>query len=812
MQLNRTLGLFVVCLIALGFSGGCHHGSGTIKIGEATPEISPPPPTTEPALTIDASAPLDPPMSGHLKMGGSNPAGIEINANSQYLTLAGKPWFPVMGEFHYVRYPRDEWEDEILKMKAGGITVVSTYVFWIYHEEIEGQFDWTGDRDLRQFIQLCAKHGMYVYLRIGPWAHGEVRNGGLPDWVQAKCGLKALRTIDPIFMGCVRPYYTEIRRQIDGLLFKDGGPIIGIQLDNETWRTDYLAALKTLALDVGFNVPLYSNTGWNRAHGPADEMLPMYGGYPDGFWLTEKGMSKSGRRQYVFTHILDDANITEHLTARPGTMVLSAQSRYPYLTCEIGGGMAISYARRPLMSVDDVAALPLVKMGSGANSLGYYMYHGGGDLIGKLSTLQETQATNYPNDLPVINYDFQAPLGQFGQVRDSFNALRLLHMFVADFGSYLAPMRSDFPTTMPDSLSDTQTLRAAVRSDGHRGFVFINNYQRGTQMPEHRQVRLSVKLADGDQLIPSTPVTIPSGSYMILPFNLDMNGVLLKSASAQLLCRLDGPVPTYVFFTIPGVDSYFTFDQTIMPRTDSMFTVHANDGREARVLMLTRQEALHCWKANIGGADRLLMSPANLIFEGQSVRMQATDPKNMYVSVFPSLSGERKTSTESFSPGSYFFTASIAEKTVDVKVEPVQSAGPARPIVMGKKKKPEPPTDADFETAAVWHIGIPKDSLDGVNDVLLRINYVGDAARAYVGNKLVDDDYYYGRPWEIGLKRFAPEVLAKGITLKILPLSSGAPIYIQEDHRPAFDADGSALELRSVKPEIVYETEMRFSQ
>ena len=31
-------------------------------------------------------------------------------------------------------------------MKAGGIDIVSTYVFWIHHEEIEGQFDWTERR------------------------------------------------------------------------------------------------------------------------------------------------------------------------------------------------------------------------------------------------------------------------------------------------------------------------------------------------------------------------------------------------------------------------------------------------------------------------------------------------------------------------------------------------------------------------------------------------------------------------------------------------------------------------------------------
>ena len=95
-------------------------------------------------------------MEGHLKMGGKNPQGVKISANSRYISLAGLPWLPVMGEFHFSRYPVQEWRNELLKMKAGGITIVATYLFWIHHEEIEGQLDWTGQRDLRKFARWLA--------------------------------------------------------------------------------------------------------------------------------------------------------------------------------------------------------------------------------------------------------------------------------------------------------------------------------------------------------------------------------------------------------------------------------------------------------------------------------------------------------------------------------------------------------------------------------------------------------------------------------------------------------------------------------
>jgi beta-galactosidase len=816
MRIVRTVPMTVALLLAVI---SCSQRE---SVGPGMSSITAAPPTVNAEFSADVSGPVTPPMSGHLKMGGSNPAGVEINANSQYLMLGGKPWTPVMGEIHYVRVPTDEWEDEILKMKAGGITVISTYCIWIYHEEVEGEFDWSGDRDIHRFLELCAKHGMYVYLRIGPWCHGEVRNGGLPDWVIKKS--KVIRRVDPTFLAYTKTWYSALYDQVKGLQYKDGGPVIGIQLDNETGNNPrYLGALKDMAVGLGFDVPLYSYTGWNRSRGPADEMLPMYGGYPDGFWLNETGISKTGRRQYVFTHILDDANITEHLTGRPGSLTLSGESRYPYLTCEIGGGMAIAYARRPLMSADDVATLPLVKIGSGANAPGYYMYHGGGDLIGKLTTLQESQATNYPNDLPIIDYDFQAPIGQFGQIRDSYHLLRRLHMFLADFGAGLAPMKSVFPATMPSSLSDTQTLRWAVRSDGHSGFIFINNYQRGTEMPGHANVRFALKLDDGVQMVPEKPVDIPGGAYMIWPFNMDLNGTLLKSATVQPLCKLDGPVPFYVFFEIPGVVPQFDLENSDIPDWNGApwFTVTAADGRKANVLVLPSELSKRCWKANLWGADRLLISPADVVVDGSTIRLETDDPKKMRVAIYPPppqpptvdgvplMVGAAGIFTE--------YSAPVAAKEMKVTVQQFQAAGLARGVVIGSKKKPVPPSDADFDSAGVWHIVIPSDALDGVEDVRLKITYAGDVARAYVGDRLIDDDFYYGKPWEIGLKRFAPEVLDRGLTIKILPLPKNSPIYIQEDRRPLVRADGSesaygGADLLGVEPEVVYEMKLHCGQ
>ena len=69
----------------------------------------------ENVLRIDATAPVVAPVPVAAVMGSAqNPDGHTIGVNSQYLTLDGKPWMPVMGEFHFSRYPEALWEQDIL--------------------------------------------------------------------------------------------------------------------------------------------------------------------------------------------------------------------------------------------------------------------------------------------------------------------------------------------------------------------------------------------------------------------------------------------------------------------------------------------------------------------------------------------------------------------------------------------------------------------------------------------------------------------------------------------------------------------------
>jgi len=108
--------------------------------------------TSSNLIEIDAHQPVPAPGASDFRGGTSlSPTGHAIGVNERYLTLDGKPWLPVMGEFHFSRYPETDWEEEILKMKAGGVQIIASYIFWNHVEEVEGNFNWTEQRNLRHF-------------------------------------------------------------------------------------------------------------------------------------------------------------------------------------------------------------------------------------------------------------------------------------------------------------------------------------------------------------------------------------------------------------------------------------------------------------------------------------------------------------------------------------------------------------------------------------------------------------------------------------------------------------------------------------
>lgn len=755
------------------------------------------------------------------------PGGETITANRICLLRDGKPWLATMGEFHFARYAQSEWRDELLKMKAGGIEIVASYVFWIHHEETPGVFNWRSERDLRTFIELCKELDLSLVLRIGPWGHGEVRNGGLPEWLLDVDGLK-LRTDDPNYLARLKPFYEAIAQQAKGLLWKDGGPVIAIQLENEYHGDSaHLLTLKKFATDAGLDVPLYTRTGWPELSKPMPpgEMLPLHGGYAEGFWdRSLVSMPGNYWRDFCFSHKREAASVaTDHF----GQFQLNDEEEarhYPYFNCEMGGGMMCSYHRRIRIDPRDIIAIAIVKLGSGANLLGYYMYHGGVNPNSSTGiTLNERQATRNTNhnDLPVKTYDFQAPLGEAGQLRPHYHLLRRLHLFLREFGSELAMMPAVLPDNRQRGKDDVETLRWAVRSDGTSGYLFLNNYQRGIEMSAKSDVWFQFSLASGNEIrIPSGPIIFPASSSCIWPFNLRLqDDIKLAWATAQPICRLEVDAIRYtVMAPTPGVATELAFEGDVSVSGASnvarmggptivrdvlpgALRVRAAGGTEHVMLLLDDAAALSLYKLKVGDRERLLLTSAAVLSDGNTLRLQGESAGEWSFSLFPAPQAIEVDGKPVSGVADGIFTrystvrdsATLLEATIELLKLP----GPPRTIVLGRAHVAEQPSDADFDAAAVYRIELPA-GLD-LTQAMLRVNYVGDAARLYAGETLLTDNFYNGTSFDLALWRYAADIERNGLTLKVLPLQKAAPIYLARESWPDI-RDGDAFQsVRSIE-------------
>ncbi len=793
-------------------------------------------------IIVNATETVPPPSEADFTEGSHvAPDGRSLTLNNRYLMLDGKPWLPVAGEFHYSRVPEDLWNQELLKMKAAGVNVVSTYVIWIHQEEVEGKFDWSGRRNLRRFVESCAENGLYVQLRIGPWVHAEVRNGGLPNWIMKKVPKNDLRKDVPEFMRYVKTFYDQIGEQVKGLLWKDGGPIIGIQLDNEYSMRgphagdEYILALKRLAIQAGLDVPLYVVTGWDGAVVPKGAVLPVYGGYMDAPWDGSRNQLPPNEVYAFRFGSRVSGNIEMVGEGKSGSSIdaLTSNESTPFLTAEMGGGIEDTYHRRPIIRPNDVAAMYPVMLGSGVNMYGTYMFQGGENPQGKLSTLQESQVTGYPNDLPVKSYDFQAPLGEFGQERESLRKIKIFNYFMNEFGNELAPLVVRPPEIRPKSPADFSVPRLSVRTNGREGFLFWNNYVRYYPLPNWDSVQVEVRLPHEILKIPDVPISVPSGDYFIWPFNFDMSGIQLKYSTAQLFTRIkSGRETMYFFVATPGIVPQFAFNSATFSSMTAVsgrvsdegstrfvtgletglrpaIILQPHSGSEVKVVLLSEEEAESAWRVNIGGSYHLLFTHSSFYSGKSHIYLQSVgDPEfnfRFHPRVSTVLRGSSVIRTSTQSDGITLFSASVPRADVKLKLTQLQNAGRVPPVKLGpwvawrkNHRVAEAPPDSVYRLAAKWRVNLPHELPADLSELFLDTRYFGDVARLYSDGKLLEDNFYNGTTWKVGLKRFENYLRAGPLQLDILPLRKDAPVFLEKGMWPQFPKSGQAAELKSL--------------
>lgn len=769
-------------------------------------------------------------MRGHLNLGGRNVQGDSIEVTSFYLERNGQPFIPVIGEFHFSRYPNQYWDEELKKMKAGGITTVATYVFWNMHEFKEGVFNWSGDLDVRRFTELCALNGLNVLMRVGPFAHGEIRNGGLPDWLYGRP--IDVRSNDKTYLFYVNRLYQEIGKQLKGLMFKDGGPIIGVQLENEyqhssgPWgftyqdapseRTvagrdrkinqegvginaqgnefadvglDHMKTLKQLAIKAGLVAPIYTATGWGYATIVEKGSIPVMAGYAYPFWVPGNKPSPF----YLFKNIQQ----------KPDYAPVSYDvNLYPSLAAELGTGMAVTYSRRPRVPGESFLPMMVRTVGSGTNGLGFYMYHGG--TTPSVGNFYFSEGAGLQNK----GYDYQAPIGEFGMASSGFYGLKRINYFLNCFGNDLAPLYPVLPSTNENiKPEDAETLRYSVRSDGRMGYLFMHNFQDHVVMSDLKDLKISITTKSGIISFPETGTfTLKAGYSAVFPFNVNYDGLTIRMATIQPYCRFTNHgKPYYVMTSIDGIAPEMVFKGKVVAKGTGIRVAMRNGNtvisfgtgvrsefqvKGVSFLVLPTQDTENAYLVGKAGSERLLISKALVLNNKDEISLISKNQEQIDVAVYPA-SG----------------TMTSVEGTV-VAMEPTVKTMDEWRITIPKVEPTLKLVQADNA-----HFVLKAGSLDlsMLNDLFITFDYRGDRGICMMNGELQTDNLYTSKPWTIGLKRYQQALKTNDMYFYFVPMLKDAPYlsYLDKEVMPDFSKQKSFLEVKQPTITVEYKVTVK---
>ncbi len=323
-------------------------------------------------------------------------AAPSFRAVGDHFELNGKPFEILSGELHYERIPRAYWRARLRMARAMGLNTIATYVFWNVHEPVRGQYDLSGNADLAEFIREAQQEGLKVLLRAGPYSCAEWEFGGFPAWLMADPRMhQALRSNDPAFMQPVEQWIMRLGQEVAPLQIGRGGPIIGVQIENEygDFGSDhaYMEHLHQLFLKAGFTDTLLYTADPSRA-------LPN-GSIPGVFAGVNFGI---GRPAAAFAALQK---------LRPG-QALFASEYWPGWFDHWGQ----PHQTRPIdQQIKDLDYI--LRHHAGIN---IYMFHGGTS-FGMMSGSSWTKGQFLPD---VTSYDYDAPLDEAGHPTAKYRAYR----------------------------------------------------------------------------------------------------------------------------------------------------------------------------------------------------------------------------------------------------------------------------------------------------------------------------------------------------------------------------------------------------
>lgn len=354
------------------------------------------------------------------------PAHTFALGDSTFL-LDGKPLQMISGEMHCYRIPQQYWRARMKMAKAMGLNTIGTYVFWNAHEPVQGQYDFTGNNNIAEFVKIAKEEGLWVIMRPSPYACAEWEFGGYPWWLLKDKNLK-VRSKDPKFLAAYKSYIMALSKQLSPYLITHGGNILMVQIENEygSYSNDkeYLDINRKIFREAGFDGILFT------CDGPSQ----MPAGYLPGYLPAVNGLDNPKEVKTLINKYHD------------GKGPYYIAEWYPGWFDSWGSPHSTTNAEDDAKKLDEVLAAGI--------SINMYMFHGGtsrGFMNGANMSKKE------PYSPQTSSYDYDAPLNEAGDPTPKFFKFREIIQKHLPAGVTLPPVPAANKTIAVPSISLTAT-------------------------------------------------------------------------------------------------------------------------------------------------------------------------------------------------------------------------------------------------------------------------------------------------------------------------------------------------------------------
>ncbi len=361
-------------------------------------------------------------------------AGHSLTLQPRAIVIDGKPAFLASGTIDYFRCPHELWRDLLLKAKRGGLNAIAFCVAWNFNEQEEGEVDFTGDRNLGLFLDLCGELGLYAFPRVGPFICDEWEAGGYPAWLLAKPGVE-LRINNPVAMPYVRRWFEKLIPVIAKRQVTRGGPAVLVQQENEYFFVgrpgvrEYQDFLIGLLKEFGIEVPITDCSGSNPEIRRPESLRTLNGGGEGG--VRQLQAEQPGRPAFVSELYTDFMN----MWGWPISSYPSAEMVYQ-------------------QTMETLAA---------GGMYNYFMYYGG-------TNFGFWASTTWKSDQSFITtrYYGRAPLAEGGAFNETYYATKAVNLLARNFEEYLT---AGAPARLPVGFGGPVRGEAVATPQGHLLFV-----------------------------------------------------------------------------------------------------------------------------------------------------------------------------------------------------------------------------------------------------------------------------------------------------------------------------------------------------